>query len=434
MTVICIGYYDKFSRYFLDIKKHLDTQHNSTLNFKIYSIHLSGFLYNLFRLKFSSWIALKAWLIVLLKKRFYKTTIKTSDTYKGISYNDHIKFHLALNSKISKKALQLQALAYIDIFDTQFKKEQPDFLLTLGDSRLCIEIAIALAKQQNIKIYFIEQGPFNTTFFDNEGVNANLSIRKKFNSNTTNHTALQSKKLRTTTSKPYKRSPFYRGMDFLCAMLFERTAIYPPDLKHTDVIHRALKKPDNSLEDSRKATQPYVFLILQVPKDVNMIYHSPNFKTHTEIITSVYSNLPKDVKLIVREHPLYINKYDASMYEFAHKNNITIDNNTPLIDAINFAKIVVVNNSTVGIEAILVYKTVVVLGNAFYDNDQICLKLKTKEDLSSILEKAMYNVPDTVKIDTFKNALYNSVLLQGAITDDKLQSSKTIAQHLLETH
>ena len=151
MNIICIGYYDKFSRFFLDINQHLKENHNSKVKFKIYSIFFSGFLYTLFRVKFSSWLPAKAWFLVLKTKRVYNNIINESTEYKGVVFNDFIKFHQSLNHKTSTKSLQLQALAYIDIFDALFKKERPNYLITIGDSRLSIEIAVAIAKQKNIK-------------------------------------------------------------------------------------------------------------------------------------------------------------------------------------------------------------------------------------------------------------------------------------------
>jgi capsular polysaccharide export protein len=173
---------------------------------------------------------------------------------------------------------------------------------------------------------------------------------------------------------------------------------------------------------------------LQVPLDVNTIYHSPIFKSHTEIIKSIVSNLPIKTTLIVREHPLYINKYGRSFYDFVKKNGIIIDNTTPLNKTLELAKVVIVNNSTVGIEAILNYKTTVVLGNAFYDHTNICLKLRTKNELKTLLEKALTYTPNKEEINNFKHLLFTAVLLEGSITDKKLKSSKHIANHLLAHH
>ncbi|MDP5081570.1 MAG: hypothetical protein NWP87_02860 [Winogradskyella sp.] len=435
MKILCLSTLDKFSRFYLDIERQLCIHNKTNISLKIYSIYLSGFLYTFIRFKFSCWISVKAWLLVRRKKAYYKKLIKETTQYKGVLYNDCIQFHIGLNKNISSTSLQLQALAYLDIFDHIFTKEQPDFLISIGDSRLCIEIAVALAKKKNIQIYYIEQGPFNTTFFDSEGVNANLSMRNRtdFNSNTkSNFTSdfnLNSKSIK------YKRSPIYRGLDILLMSLFERCRVYPPDLRFTDLnssgFHKS--KPRKSIA-IKKSHHPIMLLILQVPLDVNMIYHSPIFKSHTEIIKNIYANLPIKTKLLVREHPLYINKYERSLYDFVKANDISIDNNTSLKTALKKANVVIVNNSTVGIEAILNYKTTVVLGNAFYDCAPICLKLKTIDELGILLEKALSYSPNKEAINHFKNLLFTKVLLEGNIADKHLKSSKHIANHLLAYH
>ncbi|BAO76640.1 hypothetical protein [Winogradskyella sp. PG-2] len=432
MTVLCLGYFDKFSRFFLDIKKNLQNGSSQPLDFKVYSIHFSGFLYTLLRLKFSSWIALKARFLVRRKKASYIGIINETKLYKNLPYNDYTKFHLGLNQYISKLALQLQALAYIDIFDSIFTKSKPNYLICVGDSRMSIEIAVALAKQNDIKVYFIEQGPFNTTFFDESGVNANLSIRKLNELGTSKTYSDSGFDLNHNTTK-YKRSPIYRGFDMLLIALFKRSKFYPPDLKFADINTSTLK--------TTKATNPLinyntnhkiVLLVLQVPLDVNMIYHSPFFKSHTEIIKSIYSNLPENVELIIREHPLFIDKYEKSFYDFSIENEIKIDNLTSLNIAIESSDVIIVNNSTVGVEAILNYKPVVVLGNSFYDWTNICLKLKNKDEVALLLEKALSYSPNIKSIDNFKNLLFSTALLKGSITDKDLKSSQYIANHILD--
>lgn len=435
MNIICIGYYDKFSRFFLDISEHLKTNRDSHVKLNIYSLHFSGFFYNLIRFRFSSWLPVKAWFLSQQKKRHYNRIIRNSEVYKDISYNRYIIFHKAINKNISTIHLQRQALAYIDIFDDLFDKQQPDYLISIGDSRLCIEVATAVAKHKNIKIYYIEQGPNNTTFFDDKGINANLSIRTESVYRIKSVQDLKVDVNLNSSTKKYNRSPIYRGLDIIFMKIFEKTNIYPPDLKYTDLNsyrHKRSSSKIKLLNNSNK--KPFILLILQVPIDVNMIYHSPLFKSHTEIIINVYSSLPKNTLLVVREHPLFINKYESTMYDFIKENNITIDNTTPLNKAIELAQIIIVNNSTVGIEAILIYKTVVVLGNAFYDNENICLKLKNKANLANVLANSLNHTPDKQQIDNFRHLLYNTVLLKGAITDKDLKSSKHIANHLLTNY
>ncbi|GGW71528.1 hypothetical protein GCM10008085_24470 [Winogradskyella epiphytica] len=376
---------------------------------------------------------MRAWLLVQYKKQFYKDIIQNTESFKGIPYWEYIKFHTALSTEIPKDSLQLQALAYIDIFDKIFKKEQPNYLLTLGDSRLCVEIAVAIAAKYEVTTYYIEQGPFNTTFFDQEGVNANLSIRRNYSTKLIDKSQPNYEPLLNPNSTKYNRSPIYRGLDFLTAALLENSPLYPPDLKYTDVIHNPINKTEKLKNNPAGNHYSHILLALQVPRDVNMIYHSPNFKTHTEIVSNIYSNLPEGKQLVVREHPLYINKYDESLYKYIIENNILIDNFTPLDQALDSAEVIVVNNSTVGIEAILKYKTVVVLGNAFYDNERVCLKLHDKDQLKSLLQGAIHYKTKKAEIDTFKSILFNEVLLEGSISDKELRASKKIANHLI-TH
>lgn len=435
MKILCLSTLDKFSRFYLDIEEEIRAKNKSDINFKIFSLYFSGFFYTLLRFKFSSWVSLKAWFLARRKKEEYTATINNVIEYKGIIFNDYINFHLGLNKAIHTLSLQLQALAYIDLFDEIINKEQPDYLISIGDSRMCIEIAIALAKLKNVKVYYIEQGPFNTTFFDDIGVNANLSIRNSVELNSTKKSDSDIEIDLKRKSTKYNRSPIYRGMDMLLMKLFENSDLYPPDLKFTDLNSSKLKTPKSANDIHKaKSNDKIILLALQVPLDVNMIYHSPHFKSHTEILTSVYSNLPKNVQLVVREHPLFLNKYEKTFYDFISENEITIDNTMSLNAAIEISDVVMVNNSTVGIEALLKYKPVVVLGNSFYDNSNICLKLKNKNELGILIENALSYSPNREEIDNFKYSLFSTVLLKGSITDKNLISSKYIANHIIANH
>ncbi|MCA0132853.1 capsular polysaccharide export protein, LipB/KpsS family [Winogradskyella alexanderae] len=429
MNVICVGYFDKHSRFFLDIRKWLKQKTTKKINFNCYSIHISGFLYAFFRLQPNSIITFKAWLNAYLKRKYYKEIIETSDIYKGIKYSNFIDFHLKLNKGISKRALKLQALSYIDILDKVYDNKRPDYLISLGDSRLCVEIAIAIAKHRNIQIYYLEQGPFNTTFFDEEGVNANLSIRNK----PSNKIKAKSPNSQTDiVTEKYNRSPLYRGIDILIMKLFEKTRLYPPDLKFTDII--TYRKNAGKTKSSLTKTTEYALFAMQLPLDVNLINHSPLYDSHFVMIKDIYENLPKGLKLVVREHPLYLRKYGKEFYNYLDSKNIEIDNTSTLEVALKEAKVVIVNNSTVGLEAIKIYKSVVVLGDTFYDNEKICLKLKSKTNLSQILKQALEQKINKQEIDAFFEQLYNSVMLKGSITDKNLTASKTIANHLISKH
>ncbi|OBQ55553.1 hypothetical protein JJL45_07255 [Tamlana sp. s12] len=431
MNVTCIGYFDKHSRFYLDIRKELRKTRNN-LSFKILSICFSGFLYNFIRYRSCQWPPLKVWIQASKNKKKYKEIINKTDVYDGINYKKLISYHINLNQNISETQLLLQCLAYIDFFKAYFRKHQTDTLILLGDSRLIIETCVAVAKKLEIKIFYVEQGPFNTTFFNDVGANANAVISETHTKASFSEIKQEVDKLISSVApKKQKRSFIYRGFDFIFSILFEKTKLYPPDLKHTDTFPILFKRkkeehviinPNNNI----------ILLILQVPMDVNMIYHSPYFNNHFSILKSVHENLPQKTQLVIREHPVYRGKYEKALYQYASKHDIKFDNASSLKEALAYSNLVVVNNSTVGIEAISLKKSVVVLGKSYYNSTKICISYTPSENLSWILEKGLeFKLDDKNRYFFLYNLKHNN-LIQGTINAKHLKASKIIAKKVLQ--
>jgi capsular polysaccharide export protein len=434
MRIICVGTLDKFSRFFLKLRKELNLEINAKVY--VYSLHLSGFLYTFIRLKFSCWITVKSWFKVILNKKKYLQIIKKSSVYKSVHFKKLITYHSNLDTSISKQNLLLQAIAYIDIIELLILKKTPDLIILIGDSKLSIEVFKVLAKKHLIQTYFLEQGPFNTTIFDNKGVNANASIREFKLTNNKISGLFQEKNIFNFIKRPktikYRRSPIYRGLDFVLSILLRKSYLYPPDLKFTDTFPKlALTKKLklDILKNDDKNIKTFL-LILQIPMDVNMIYHSPFFKNHISIVKKIHQNLPENSRLVLREHPLYVGKYEKELYDYSKNFSVLIDNNTSLKDSLNLADVIIVNNSTVGIEAIAIQKTVVVLGNCYYDNPKICIKYHQNDNLKLLLNKALNFNPNKDSINAFLNEFIFNYLVEGFITDKNLIAAKTISTKL----
>ncbi len=431
MNILCVGYYDKFTRFFLGIKKELEEK-DINIEFKIASLYFSGYLYSLLRYVPSILLSFRARVNVLIHKKRYSEIIENGSTYKGVEFQKFIKFHKKLNAKISKKDLLLQAVSYIDILHKEFTQFEPDIVLLVGDARLAIEITKTLAKLFNVTTYFIEQGPFGTTFFGNTGANANLKLNINYNNEIEEKIKVElTNRINRSPVKRYNRSFVYRGIDFFVAALFENSFIFPPDLKHSDVFPNLSKSYKQLHPIQLEGEHTVYLLILQVPVDVNMISHSPNFKSHYSIVKAVYENLPDNSMLILREHPVYIGKYEDELYEYARNHRIDFDNSTELKESLINADVVVVNNSTVGIEAIALNKTLVVLGNAYYDHPEICIKFNGDNDLGQIMQFASNYNPNKENIYVFLNELFNNQLIEGQITGYDLAASRTISNKII---
>lgn len=432
MNVLCIGYYDKFSRLFLGVKKHLKNNY-PTAKFTIDSMYFSGYLYTLVRGQKGNWLSLKAWRLAKKNKGKYNAFLATSHLYKNFDLDKLA--NSIFNAKYHEgEGLLRQIMAYIDILEQ--KMIGVNVLILIGDSRLPFEIAKQMTERLHIKTYHLEQGPFNTTIFDKKGVNANLSVRGYTPKTSISKSEEQQayKTLHTQRNKKYFRSPVYRGLDYIIEFFIMNTSIYPPDLK---IDFSILNKQKSDLNFKRFITKEHtdknIFLFAcQVPFDVNITHHSPYFKRHVEILKEVFHNLPKNSILIVREHPIYKNQYEEEFYDFIRKNEgIYLDKDLGLNQALELANAVIIVNSTVGLEAITKSKSVLVLGNSYYDSSNICKKYSEESDMQELLVEALSYTPDKSAVLDFINHLQKQSLISGFITDKGSAVAHTIANKII---
>ena len=422
MKILTVGYYDDFARFFLSIKKELKTR-NPNIQFNYLSLYLSGWLYFIVRFQRASFFSFKVWVNTFIKRNKYNEFLNNK-FYKGINLDNIIRYHLYLEPSLELK-LKKQALSYIDIIEEYLNKYNPDVLILSGDSRMSIEIFNFFAKKLKIQTFHFEQGPFGTTILDRKGVNANASIRDKKDFKIESELSEIKKEIdiffNRKKSVKYKRNPLYRGSDYLLEKGFKYFNIIPPDTLIGKVVNANI--PEYKLLSNKWYEDKKVYLlILQVPHDVNMVYHSPFYKNHYSIVKDVYSSLPDDSQLVVREHPLFKKKYEPELYKFMSKEQITLDCNG-LYDSIDKCNVVIVNNSTVGIEAILKLKPVVILGNSYYDNDLICIKLKNKGDLKGLLKVASEKIVNENDVFSFLHYFVYIFLIDGHFRDKKISSS-----------
>ncbi|WP_152081541.1 capsular polysaccharide export protein, LipB/KpsS family [Enterobacter oligotrophicus] len=374
--ILTVGYYADFSRFFNKIR--LETL-NISADYTYFHInlHLSGYLYSLAHGQRSVYLP-----VASSKLQFEK------NEGRNIDLNRFIQYHVTLNPDIDQTKLLQQAAKYFNYFEKLLNDYDPDLIIVSGDSRMPVEILQFLAKTHSIKILHFEQAPLGRTVLDSNGVNANCSCR---NLSTIDINGIED----SDEIKPYKEIKWsgykkYRLID----VLIEKFLPFLQPIEHvrpkrktveTELYQRLRLSHFPGKEGS---TQRVYLLVLQVPDDVNMIYHSPYFSNHYEIVKAVHHALPDNSVLIVREHPLYKQLYEPSLYSYINDNeNIYFDCSKNLFDAMNSADVVVVNNSTVGLESIEIGKPVVILGNAYYDQFPLCYKFNG-DNLEKVLTDA----------------------------------------------
>jgi capsular polysaccharide export protein len=374
--------------------------------------------------------------------------------YRNYNLNKIIDFSVkALN--ITKNSdichLKKRAAAYIDYYENLFNDGSYSLIISSGDTRLPIEVCLAVAKKYVIKIWYFEQGPFGTTILDELGVNANVSFSFKTGDLLKPINIDINKKIdniRTISRGKYwigkSRKPFERLIDWSTLILLHPPKYvfsnkFPLELRSGEFLFQFLNLFLKSKLFKRKHTIPtghivknkYIALLLQVPFDAQMIEHSPHYISIQDMALDVINNIPKDYSLIIREHPLHLGMYDSKLYEIIKKTkSVSIDNLTSLEKLIDESEFVIVNNSTTGLDAMQRNKTVVVLGSAYFANDQVVYKLEDRNDLALLLQTAIIQPKDPILIQRHLYWLLSECLIPGHYHDSNLSNANKIIRKI----
>ncbi|URQ59610.1 hypothetical protein LQ939_12550 [Pantoea alhagi] len=408
IDVLTIGYYADFARFF-DLIAKRSLQINSKLTFQHINLHLSGQVYSFIHRQKAFYLPYRAH-----KTKSDKNNLSSQEK---AFYRQFISYHIRLVPKINEDELILQARKYFNYLKFFFDKTQPKLIILSGDSRMPAEIILFLAREMGVKIIHFEQAPLGRTILDPQGVNANCSFK---DANVFASHTQPVKPVNFVRRKKWQGYKKYRAID----ILVEKFAPSLQSIEHKRPVRKVVDNQCYQLATTKSyklseiAGKKIFLLVLQVPDDVNMIYHSPWFSNHFDIVKAVYHALPDDSILIIREHPLYKRLYEDLLYIFIgeHKN-VFFDQSDSLNQAISNCKVVVVNNSTVGLEAIELGKPVVVLGNAYYDECEFCIKYQGK-DLKGILRAAL-DMPSLEgnKREKYLSFLFNDMFIDGHFRD-----------------
>lgn len=343
-----------------------------------------------------------------------------------------------------QERIEIQAIKYIDYFEELFNQSNFDLVLIWGEGRIITDVPVEFAKRNKIKTIFFEQGPYGTLLIDKSGVNYNSSFNKAdYDSSPENKAALVKEFINRRSEQKYydknKLKYINKISDFLwmAPPIFARK-YFPIDTqtfesfggKISEAFNRLFRK--NNASYLPNETQKFILLALQVPWDAQMILHSPNFNSITEMVEEVINSLPSEYELIVKEHPLYVGKYEKSLYDVLNNyQNVKIINNTPLNVLIDNAEVVIVNNSTVGIEALANYSKVITLGNAFYNNDKVLWKFESGMDLHKLISKVINSDINTNEIDKFLYDLFFNYLIHDHHKNLDFNSIEIAADRIL---
>lgn len=428
MNIVGIGFYDDFARFFNALKKEACKR---KATFYYVTIFSSGFLYGLAKLSVFTWLTPSVWCKYIVNKKKYLQSAR-ANFYKNIDLAKVAKYHVT-SDPIHENYYRMVSCAYIDFAYSYLIRKKADVLIVSGDSRMQCVAFIEVAKKLDIKIYYFEQGAFDTTFVDTVGVNANSIVRQiayfpvdKY----VDHKDVLTLTINKNKNKKFKRLRFFRGIDKIINIFL----IY--FFSRSEITER-FPKPNQSVQKNTLAKKPedkpLVLFAAQVPHDVNMITHSPVFVNHYNIIKFLNENVPDIYQIVVREHPLYKGRYEKEFYNYIYEQErIILDNTTPLHSIINSASLVAVNNSTVGIESLALGKRVFVTGAAYYDTFCGVWSVNNPDDVYK-LKEGDYVLSESEHEISLKelSILFTDFLYAGHFRDEDLNFTAEIMDDII---
>lgn len=366
----------------------------------------------------------------LLWEEIKKIKIK-SDFKEKISEILRIdNLYFKLREKIDEEELTLKEKKYFYKYYIFLEKylidNKIDKIIMMNDLRWQHAIAIHLAKKLNLEYFVFELGLFrpNTITLDSQGVNYNNSVprNREFYLKLEGPSKFDYSKIKSQITEKQRNIVIAKYM--ILNTIGKLFGIYTPANNRNSILdyfkrfkNSYLKKKD---KENITLKNKYIFAPLQVKTDTQTLVHSDynNMKKFMEdTIQGVKKYREKynsNIELVFKEHPMDCGKvlYDDFYIKYKKFTWIKFLKDINTKEVIKNSNMVITINSTVGLEAIEMYKPVICMGRAFFTIDGIAKKsnsLKLAYDINEVLKE----VKDKKIIDNFLNYLRYEYSIEG---------------------
>lgn len=180
---------------------------------------------------------------------------------------------------------------------------------------------------------------------------------------------------------------------------------------------RPMKNKPFKLEQSfprpESIPEHYIFVPFQVVEDSNIYLHSPWLKDMRQLYAVLIHACEANptLEFVIKPHPACPEKYD-DMFENAHPR-IQFTHNAPSQALVQHADAVLTINSTVGMEALIARKKVIVLGQAIYGFTPLTYPMLDQQTLNTALAALDDWTLDTNLIDHYLDYLAEDYAVPG---------------------
>ena len=199
------------------------------------------------------------------------------------------------------------------------------------------------------------------------------------------------------------------------------------------LVPRAARRPDRFAEAETALPARYVFVPFQIDHDTQITRFSPWIRDMEHlfaVVTAVFECEAPGFDLVFREHPSAAKTYPALYRAIADHPRLHLLNQVATRTLIENAAAVLVVNSTVGLEALLFGKKVMVLGQAFYALEGIARQAGSRDELAALVRRIDGWQVDRGLIDRFLAYLQFDYAIPGSWKNPHVQHAAAVEERL----
>ena len=331
------------------------------------------------------------WWTCAAKLDLTKISYRQTALFKLCKYEQTIQKNEKKPAGLEKHIIR--AAESIEFFHHIADNLHPDILFVWNGLSLPTRAFKEFAKTLNIQVYCLERGFFpETLFIDSGGVNFGSCFSELWNG--------------TKNELTLKKSEEEIITDYFQEIHRQAKSITVPESKmSSEDIYKCF-----GISGGKKI----ILYAAQIDIDTNIVFYSPNYNNNKDLIIKLEKIISKyrNAYLLIKLHPEDINRKN----EFGKllSNNSAIVDNISIQSLLQAVDIVVVRNSTVGLEALTYFKPVITLGSAIYSHKGLTYDVSTDEELGKELEfliRGGHNISEArSRIAPFLFSLLNSCL------------------------
>jgi hypothetical protein len=223
-----------------------------------------------------------------------------------------------------------------------------------------------VAKSYGVRVFFSERGYFpNTVIVDPQGVNYGSWFAKQCSAD--------------AQVQPLSTGEKMKLAKFMAQYHGKGTTVVPGEsMLSREEVHERSKVP---------YVRTLILYVAQIDSDTNIIYYSPFYRKNVSVLNELADIVSRvdNCHLMVKLHPE--DEDNSELFKSVLKDRGTVVKGINIHSLLAISDIVVVRNSTIGLEALTYNKPLITLGNSIYSHQGMTFDVTNKDELKECITK-----------------------------------------------